>query len=524
MGKSKRTARQEEIINIDKRKCIGCTACAFTCARATGTSVLRSIAGVRKTVEPKKESFEASACIFCGQCTSTCPTSSINARNDINLVNEALTSGKYLIATATPAVRATLGEEFNLPIGTDTYGKISASARKLGFQRVFNSAFCADMISLEVGNELIKRVLSKEKLPVFTSCCPAWINYVEIFHPEIINYILPTKTPEQMMGTLIKTYFAESYNVLPNNIFVVAISTCTCAKYEASRTNMGRDGYKDIDVVLTIREYAELLRERGINITAIPDEKPDILMEEHTGAAALTGISGGTINSILRVVQKYLNGEKVKVDDIEFTQVNGYENVYEATVTIGTSQGKVAVLNGLKDMDKFISSSKWKEYILIEVMGCPGGCVNGGGTRKIKKKSNINEKLCIRCNTCILNCPTGAIYHKPNGSAASLPDKCVGCTLCSKICRAGAINMLYFDSANDKLLTEDYIKLRADVLKDIDKTSSIRISDENCTMQEIYRNYIGKPGEEKAKSLLYTEHQDKSSILEDEKIRNKRKS
>jgi len=525
MGKSKKLTRikEDNIIQINKKKCIGCTACAFTCAQETKISALKAVDNGRLTVDPKHITFGTSGCIYCGQCALACPTTAINVRDDVALVKESLNSGKYLILTADSAVKATLGEEFNLPIGTNVGGKIAPSAKKLGFQNVFDTDFGADMAVVEEGTELIKRISSKENLPMFTSSCPAWVRYTELFHPEILKNISTSKSPQQMMGASIKTYFADTYNVLPTNIVAVSLKPCTAEKYEAERDEMGRNGYKDIDIVLTVREYAELLKENGIDITAIPDESPDPFMGEYTGAAVIFGASGGAMQSTLRTVENYLKGDLSEVDNIEFKEIDGYENIKEATVNLGGKNYKVAIVSGLKEIEKFLSSGKWKEYLFIEVMVCPGGCINGGGAPIIEKKSQINENLCIACGTCIENCSVGAIEYDVRGRAEVQKERCVGCKLCSNICRAMAIKMQYYDKATDKPLEESYIKLRSDVLKNIDKGSTIRVSDENENLQNMYKNYMGEPDGVKANTLLHTNYIDRSAEFQNNPTRKRKK-
>lgn len=515
MSKSKKSrVKEDDIIQINKKKCIGCTACAFTCARETKISVLKAVDNGRRTVDPKQATFGASGCMYCGQCTLTCPTTAINFRNDVVLVKEAINSGKYLILTAAPAVKATLGEEFNLPIGTNVGGKIAPSAKKIGFQNVFDTDFGADMTVIEEGTELIKRISNKENLPMFTSCCPAWVRYAEIFHPEILKNISTSKSPQQMIGASIKTYFADTYNVLPTNIVTVSIKPCIAKKYEAQRDEMGRNGYKDIDIVLTIREYAQLLKEKGLDITAIPDENSDPFMGEYTGAAVIFGASGGVMQATLRTVTNYLKGNVSEVANIKFSEIAGYEDIKEAIIALSGQQYKVAIVNGLKEIEKFLSSGKWKEYLFIEVMACNGGCINGGGTPRIEKKAQIDENLCITCGTCIENCPVQAIEYNVRGRAEVQKEQCVGCKLCSNICRAMAIKMQYYYKATDKPLEENYVKLRTDVLKNIDKGSKIRISDENESLQNMYKNYMGEPDGEKANKFLHTNYVDRSSELQ----------
>lgn len=512
MGKSKKVNRSEEdnIIQINKKKCIGCTACAITCAQETKTSILKEVNNGRKTVDPKEGEFGVSGCIYCSQCTFACPTAAIDVRNDVDLVKEALNSGKYLVLTAGPAVKATLGEEFNLPIGTYVGGKISPSAKKLGFQKVFDTDFGGDMAVIENGTELIKRIASKENLPMFTSSCPAWVRYAELFHPKVLKNISTTKSPQQIMGTSIKTYFADMYNILPTNIITVAIKPCAAKKYEAEREEMGRKGYKDIDVVLTVKEYAGLLKEKAIDITAIPDEKADSFMGEYTGAAVIGGMSGGIMQATLRIITNYLNNNILEANNMTFNKVEGYEYIKEAPITLGGQKYKVAIVDGLKEINKFLNSGRWNEYLFIEVMACKGGCINGGGTPKIEKKSDIDENQCIACGTCIDNCPVKAIQYNQKGRAEIQKDKCVGCRLCNNICRAKAIKTEYYNKVTNTLLNEDYIKSRADILKSIDIKSSKRVSDENESIQSMYKSYMGEPDGIKANNLLHTSYLDKS--------------
>lgn len=525
MGKSKKVNRSEEddIIQINKKKCIGCTACAITCAQETKTSILKEVNNGRKTVDPKEGQFGASGCIYCGRCTFNCPTSAIDVRNDVDLVKEALNSGKYLILTAGPAVKATLGEEFNLPIGTFVGGKIAPSAKKLGFQNVFDTDFGGDLTVIENSTELMKRIASREKLPMFTSGCPAWVRYAELFHPEVLKNISTTKSPQQIIGTSIKTYFADMYNILPTNIITVAIKTCAAKKYEAQREEMGRKGYKDIDIVLTVKEYADLLKEKGIDITAIPDEKSDLFMGEHTGAAVICGISGGIMQATLRIVTSFLNNNILEANNMTFNKVDGYEYIKEATVTLGGQKYKVAIVDGLKEINKFLNSGKWNEYLFIEVMACKGGCINGGGTPKFEKKSEIDENQCIACGTCIENCPVKAIQYNQRGRAEIQKDKCVGCRLCNNICRAKAIKTHYYNKITNDQLYEDYIKLRGDILRNIDIKSVKRVSDENESLQNMYKSYMGEPDGAKANALLHTSYLDRSTRTQNNSVKKRKK-
>lgn len=512
-SKGRQVTQNENIIDINKKKCIGCTGCAIGCTDITGISVLKVTDDGKRTVVPKKGTFNNTGCIYCGQCTLICPTTAINVRNDVNKVKEALNSGKYLVAISAPALKATLGEEFGLPIGTDVEGKVQASARKLGFQKVFDTDFGADMTVLEESNELIKRLSTKENLPMFTSCCSAWVRWVELFKPEIINNLSTSKSPQQMMGASIKTYFAEEFKILPQNIFLLSIKPCTAKKYEAEREEMGRDNYKDIDAVLTVREYSELLKEKGIDITAIASEQSDSFMGTYTGGAVIFGASGGVMEATLRAVAYYLKDDISKINDIKFNSIYGTEGAKESSISIGGKIIKVAVISTTNEVERFLKDDKWKEYDFVEVMACPGGCINGGGTPRILKKSEITERKCIRCGTCVENCPVGAIEFNARGYAEASKEKCVGCTLCSKICRTKAINIINYDKSTGEPLKESYIKLRANVLKNIDKKSIKKVSVENSELKTMYEKYIGEPDGEKAQSLLHTKYTDRSKDL-----------
>lgn len=515
MAKYRKCKRQakEDVIEIRKKRCIGCTGCAITCTKRTRISVIKAIDEGKKAVMPKRGSFKNTGCIYCGQCTLTCPTAAIDSRSDIEKVKEALNLGKYIVGTTAPSVKATLGEEFKMPIGTDVESLIPTSARRLGFKKIFFTDFAADMTVVEEGTEFIKRLALKEQLPIFTSCCPGWVRWAELYHPEILEYLSTAKSPQQMMGAAIKTYFAEKMNLSPKDIFTVSIKPCTAKKYEADRNNMGRDGYKDIDAVLTTREYAKLLKENGIDISTLSKENPDILMGDSTGAAVIFGNSSGVMEAVLRSVAYYLKESQDKVNDVKFKKIDGYTRMRESSITLSGQEIKLAVASGIEEMDRFINSEKWKEYTFIEVMACPGGCINGGGAPKIEKKSRVNEKVCIACGTCIDNCPVGALEFNAKGYAETNQNMCVGCTLCSNRCRSQAIDMELYDKATGEKLKEDYVVIRSSVLSNLDKDDNIRISAENPELQKMYIDYMGDPEGEKAKLLLHTYYEDRSSEL-----------
>lgn len=503
--KRKRLSRLTgEIIEIKGRKCIGCSACGITCAKVTKIAVLKLSEGSRKVAQPKKGTFSSTGCIYCGQCTLMCPTGAIDAQNNIDKVKTALAENKYTVATFAPATKVTLGEEFLLPIGTNVAGLVVTSARKLGFKKVFETDFGADMTVVEESKELQDRIEKKGVLPMFTSCCPAWIRWVDLFNRSIIPNLSTCKSPQQMMGATIKTYFAEINNINPKDIFVVSVKPCTAKKFEATLEGMGRDGYKDIDVVLTVREYAELLKQNGIDLVTLESQNPDKVMGEYTGGAIIFGASSGVMSAAIRNFAYNLGVKDIPlVDYSSFKNLEGFNGVRYGVFHVGDIKLNVAVVSGTANVKAFLESDRWKEFHFIEVMACPGGCINGGGTPKIEKKSNINENLCITCGTCIENCPVGAIDSGVGGYAKLNIEKCVGCTLCSNICRSNAINMNLYDKNTKELLKESYINIRTKGLSAIDKNLKFRVSAENVELQNMYKNYIGEVGGVKAEDLLH---------------------
>ncbi|MGG5461338.1 [FeFe] hydrogenase, group A [Clostridium sp. B9] len=498
-----------ETIYIKPKKCIACSACALTCTKSTKISVLRLSLPNQKVIEPKKETFNKSNCIYCGQCTLFCPTGAINSLNPEEEILKAKEENKYMVAIFAPSLKATLGEEFNLPIGTDVSSKLSTSARLAGFNQVFETDFGADLTVVEEAKELEQRIKTNGILPMFTSCCPAWIKWAERFRPDLLPYISTCKSPQQLLGATIKTYFAEKNNLPPSDIFVTSIKPCTAKKFEALRDGMGRDGYQDVDAVFTVREYAKYLKEKGIDLRDIPDTEPDDLLGDASGGAAIFGNAGGVLRSTLRTLAYYLGDSSENIDAISNTKLNylnGFDGVKVINYKINNLDIKAAAVSGISNLINFLNSGEWKNYHFIEVMACPGGCVNGGGTPKVSKKAKVIEPLCISCGTCIENCPVGAIEFSSKRTARVSPPSCVGCTLCNNLCRSNAININYFDKSNNSLLEESYITLRQNVLENFDLNSKVRLPHENKDIKELYLSYLGDIGGPKAKSILHIEY------------------
>ena len=367
----------------DASKCINCLRCVTVCAEVQGVSLLTPEGrGFGSKVVPAMAADLAdSACTYCGQCAVVCPTGAIVERDDVEKVWAALEDPtKHVVVQEAPAIRAQLGEEFGMEPGSLVTGKMIAALRRLGFDRVFDTNFTADLTILEEGNELLKRVKEGGKLPMVTSCSPGWIKFIEHFYPRLLPNVSTCKSPQQMFGALAKTYYAEFAGIDPKNIFVVSIMPCTAKKYEASRPEMCDSGYRDVDVVLTTRELGRMIRQAGIDFENLPEEAFDAPMGQYTGAATIFGATGGVMEAALRTVYAVVVGEPMP--DLNIHPMRGLDGVKEAGLEVGElGQVRVAVAHGLgnarKLMDKVADGTA--DCHFIEIMACPGGCVGGGG-------------------------------------------------------------------------------------------------------------------------------------------------
>lgn len=381
-------------IKRDTSKCVLCGRCIERCKNAHGLSVLGfEKRGFKTIVAPaENRSFADSPCILCGQCVSVCPTGALMEVSEIDKVDAAFKAGKYVVVQTAPAVRAALGEEFDMPIGTLVTGKMVAALRRLGFKKVFDTNFGADLTIMEEATELLTRVREGGTLPMITSCSPGWINYAEYYYPELLDHLSSCKSPHEMFGAILKTYYAEQNGIKPEDIFVVSVMPCTAKKFEKDREELQVNGLKDVDAVLTTRELGKMIKRAGILFNRLPDEEFDNdIVGEYTGAGVIFGATGGVMEAALRTAAYVLNGEEL--EHVELEDVRGMAGIKEATYTLGGMDVKVAVASGMKNAKVLLEQIKagTSPYHFIEIMGCPGGCVAGGGQPYVKPCFLPNE-------------------------------------------------------------------------------------------------------------------------------------
>ncbi|HEY8364082.1 MAG TPA: NADH-dependent [FeFe] hydrogenase, group A6 [Haloplasmataceae bacterium] len=431
----------------DQSKCILCGRCISACQKLAGMSVLTYInRGFGATVGTGFEyELEDAGCINCGQCINVCPVGALKEKSHIDLVWDAINDPtKHVVFQTAPAVRAAIGEEFGLPIGTPCTGKMVAAIRRLGGDKVFDTNFAADLTIMEEGYELLDRIQNGGTLPLLTSCSPGWIRLIEQYYPELLPNLSTCKSPHQMFGAILKTYYAKKMNLDPKDIFVVSVMPCTAKKFEMDREEMMHNGVKDVDAVLTTREIGVMIREKGINFHELPDEDFDHPLGEYSGAGVIFGATGGVMEAALRTVADVLTNKDL--DNFEYQDVRGFEGVKEAEVEIAGNKIRVAVAHGganAKKLMELIKSGE-KEYHFVEIMGCLGGCINGGGQPYVK--------------------------------------------------------------ANARNSGVDVLKLRANVLYQEDKSKKVRKSHQNQELQTLYKEFLGKPNSEKAHELLHTHY------------------
>ena len=374
----------------DPAKCVKCGRCVKACEEIQGISALTysKRSGDFRVTTAFDLPMAETDCILCGQCSLVCPVGAIVEEDSTAPVWRAIhASDKHVIVQVAPAVRAALGDEFGMEPGELVTGKMTTALRMLGFNKVFDTKFTADLTIMEEGSELIERIQNGGKLPLITSCSPGWVNYVEKHHPELMDNLSTAKSPQGMFGAVAKTYYAERVGIDPLEIVCVSIMPCTAKKFEASRPELGRDGYQDVDYVLTTRELAKLIRYEGLDMKNLPESDFDSPLGTSTGAGAIFGTTGGVMEAALRTAYELITGETL--EKLDFEDVRGFEGIKEATIDLNGTPLKVAVAHTLKNAEKLMKHAE--DYAFIEVMACPGGCIGGGG-QPIGTNNEIRKK------------------------------------------------------------------------------------------------------------------------------------
>ena len=430
----------------DNSKCILCRRCVAVCNEVQKIGAI----GVSKRGFNTMvgciygNSLAESPCINCGQCIVACPVGALHEKDSIKDVWAALSDPtKHVVVQPAPAVRAALGEEFGLPVGTNVTGKLAASLRRLGFDKVFDTDFAADLTIMEEGTELLGRIKNGGVLPMITSCSPGWIKYCETFYPEFIPNLSSCKSPHEMMGAVVKSYYAEKSGIDPKDIYVVSVMPCTAKKFEAGREELSNNGLQDVDAVLTVRELAKMIKTAGIDFVDLDDEDFDDVLGESTGAAVIFGVTGGVMEAALRTVYEVVTGKTL--ENVNLTAVRGMEGIKEAEVDLDGKIVRVAVAHGTGNASALLDSIKRgeKQYDFIEIMGCPGGCITGGGQPILSAK---------------------------------------------------------------QLMSIDPKTLRAKALYSEDEAKTLRKSHENPAIKKIYEEYFGEPNSHKSHELLHTHY------------------
>ncbi|HOJ07611.1 MAG: 2Fe-2S iron-sulfur cluster binding domain-containing protein [Ignavibacteriota bacterium] len=380
----------------DPAKCILCGRCVRVCHEVQKIGAIdftkRGFTSIVTT--PYNKGLNVSDCILCGQCIIVCPTAALREKSSIKEVANALYDRKkYCIAQVAPAVRASLGEEYNMPLGTDVTGLLVTGLRRLGFKKVFDTNFAADLTIMEEATELINRIQNGGSLPMFTSCCPGWIKYVEMNRPEVLDHISTCKSPHEMEGAVLKSYYARKMGIDPADIYVVSIMPCTVKKYESNRAELSAEAMPDVDAVLTTRELVRFFKIAGIDFNDLPESEFDNPLGESTGAAAIFGTSGGVMEAALRTAYFKITG--TELEHLEFEEIRGMAGVKEATVKIGDLDVSIAVVNGIGNVGPVLDEVQngTSKHHFIEVMACLGGCINGGGQPIHQKPEKVVKRV-----------------------------------------------------------------------------------------------------------------------------------
>lgn len=379
----------------DNNKCVLCRRCVAACHQQQNVGVIGAVRrGFTTAIEsPWKLPLANTGCVGCGQCIVACPVGALKEKDSIKAVDKLLEGPKHVVVQTAPAVRAALGEEFGIPMGTSVTGKMAAALRRLGFDKVFDTDFGADLTILEEGTELVQRLTKGGTLPMITSCSPGWVKYCETYNSDFIPNLSSCKSPHEMLGAVIKTYYAEKFDIDPKDIAVVSVMPCTAKKFEAKRPELSNYGMQDVDEVLTTRELAKMIRQAGIDFATLPEEDFDSVLGESTGAGVIFGATGGVMEAALRFAYEVVTGKTL--EKVEFHEVRGLKGVKEAVIDLGETKLNVAVAHGTANAQKLLDSirSGEKKYEFIEVMCCPGGCVTGGGQPIVKSEVRMGVNV-----------------------------------------------------------------------------------------------------------------------------------
>ena len=435
----------------DNNKCVLCRRCINMCKNIQTVGAIDTMERGFKTkvVCAFEKSLSEVACVNCGQCIAVCPVGALREKDATDDVWAALANpDMHVVVQTAPAVRAALGEEFGYEIGTPVTGKMAAALRRLGFAKVFDTDFAADLTIMEEGTELLQRIQNGGKLPMITSCSPGWIKFCEHFFPDMLDNLSSCKSPHEMYGAVIKSYYAEKENIDPKNIYVVSIMPCTAKKFEAQRDELSNKGMQDVDTVLTTRELARMIKQAGIRFTELPDEKFDAPFgEDATGAAVIFGATGGVMEAAIRTVADIL--DNTSHSEVEYEVVRGIEGIKVASVTAGGKTIRAAVAHGLGNARELLNKVKNGEIELdfIEIMACPGGCVNGGGQPIVPSKVRMDKDIRVE---------------------------------------------------------------RAKALYSEDKSLPLRKSHDNPYIKKLYEEYFKEPGSHKSHELLHTHYVERS--------------
>ena len=438
----------------DFNKCVLCRRCVATCKNVQGIGAIdcaeRGFNSCISTVGNK--SLNDVNCTLCGQCIEACPVGALREKDNTNEVWRKLKDkDTFVVVQTAPAVRVGLGEEFGFPIGTNVAGKMTTALRKLGFDKVFDTNTGADFTIMEEANEFIERISNGGTLPMITSCCPAWVKYIEMNYPDQLENVSSCKSPHQMFGAIVKSYYAEKENIDPSKIFVVSVMPCIAKKYESKRDYQAGTGYPDVDAVITTRELARMIKQAHIDFCELDEAGFDNPMGEATGAAAIFGTTGGVMEAALRTVADRLEGRNL--EEIDYVQVRGEKGIKRAELEVAGKKVKIVVASGLKNAQTIMEEIKSgkADYQFVEIMACPGGCVMGGG--QPIKSSKTRSQVDVR-------------------------------------------------------------RKRADALYSIDEKTTIRKSHENPILKKIYEEYLGNPGSKRAEQLLHTKYSAKEKYKE----------